>query len=241
MATTADKKMIYRGAPFAWVHEIAAGVVTELWRFNNLADAEYKLALAGAAAAGGENIDSLRSDGVTWRVPKVAKILSQIDETDITPAGTGEDATNKGEITITLLEAAIEANSDAAFMEELNSKLNSKFLITIATGFSYAAAEVSKKPDGFVHMIGKISTELTRKYAGNTVSNIVLNFKSYKNTDEDVDEESLMPEGDDLFTAITWKLGGAGDPDITPPPIIEADATAILAGEIVIVPNITYT
>ena len=239
MPTTTDKKIILTGSPFAWVHKINAGALTELWKFNNLQSSTYKI-LKPDSSASSDNIDINRADGAIWRFPKTNLILSGIDETDITPAGTSSDATNKGEITLVVNEAPIESNSWTAFIKQLKDNIDAKFLITIGTGYSHKARTDAalRKPDGFIHMIGKINNDLEQQLNNNPAS-ISITFVSYKNSG--LDEEDLT--GSSLFTAITWKLGGTGkDVDgIKPPDIISGDAQKLLEGDVVIVTNITYS
>ena len=239
MPTTTDKKIILTGSPFAWVHKIDAGDLTELWKFNNLQSSTYKI-LKPDSSASSDNIDINRADGAIWRFPKTNLILSGIDETDITPAGTSSDATNKGEITLVVNEAPIESNSWTAFIKQLKDNMDAKFLITIGTGYSHKARTDAalRKPDGFIHMIGKINNDLEQQLNNNPAS-ISITFVSYKNSG--LDEADLTVEN--LFTAITWKLGGTGkDVDgIKPPDIISGDAQKLLEGDVVVVTNITYS
>ena len=239
MPTTTDKKIILTGSPFAWVHKINAGALTELWKFNNLQSSTYKI-LKPDSSASSDSIDINRADGAIWRFPKTNLILSGIDETDITPAGTSSDATNKGEITLVVNEAPIESNSWTAFIKQLKDNMDAKFLITIGTGYSHKARTDAalRKPDGFIHMIGKINNDLEQQLNNNPAS-ISITFVSYKNSG--LDEADLTVEN--LFTAITWKLGGTGkDVDgIKPPDIISGDAQKLLEGDVVVVTNITYS
>lgn len=240
MPITADKKIILTGSPFAWVHKIANGDLTELWKFDNLQSSTYKIMKPGSEAGGGDNIDINRADGAIWRFKKVNLILSGEDETDITPADASSDATSKGEITLVINEAPIEANSWSSFIKDLKSNLDSKFLITIGTGFSHKARTDStlRKPDGYVHMIGKINNDIEQQL-NNSPTSVSITFVSYKNSGLEVADLTAAT----LFTPITWKLGGTGKDvsGIKPPTISTTDASKLLEGDIVVVPNINYT
>ena len=240
MPTSSDKKIILTGSPFAWVHKIDAGAITELWKFNNLQSSTYKILKPGSSAQSSDNIDINRADGAIWRFPKTNLILSGVDETDITPAGSSSDATNKGEITLVTNEAAIESNSPTAFIKSVKDNLDSIFMITIGTGYSHKARTdlTLRKPDGFIHMIGKINNDLEQQL-NNSPTSLTMTFVSYKNST--IEETDLTVTS--LFTAITWKLGGTGkDVDgIKPPDIISGDAQKLLLGEVVVVTNITYS
>lgn len=238
MPTTTDKKIILIGSPFAWVHKISSGALTEFWKFDNLQSSSFKISKPDVASTG-DNIDINRADGAIWRFKKINLVLSGETEEDITPADASSDASNKGEITLVLNEAPNEANSWTAFIKQLKDNLDVKFLVTIGTGFSHKARFDSalKKPEGFVHMIGKINTDVEQQLNNNPAS-LSLTFVSYKNSG--LNEADLTAV--DLFTGITWKLGGSGDvTGIKPPVITSQDAQKLLAGDIVIVTNITYS
>jgi len=240
MPTTADKKIILTGSPFAWIHKIENGNISELWRFDNLQSSTYKILKPGSSSQGSENIDINRADGVIWRFPKTNLILSGEDESDITPADASSDASNKGEITLVINEAPIEANSWTAFIKELKDNMDAKFLITIGTGYSHKARTDAtlRKPDGFIHMIGKINNDLEQQLNNNPAS-ITITFVSYKNSGLEATDLTAVS----LFTAITWKLGGTGKDieGIKPPDILSTDAERLLTGDIVVVTNITYS
>lgn len=240
MPTTTDKKIILTGSPFAWVHKIDAGALTELWKFNNLQSSTYKILKPGSSASSSDNIDINRADGAIWRFPKTNLILSGIDETDITPAGTSSDATSKGEITLVANEAPVESNSWTAFVKAVKDNMDGKFLLTIGTGYSHKArTDVTlRKPDGFIHMIGKINNDLEQQL-NNSPASLTMTFVSYK--DSTLEETDFT--GTNLFTAITWKLGGTGkDVDgIKPPDIISGDAQKLLEGDVAVITNIVYS
>ena len=240
MPITTDKKIILTGSPFAWVHKIDAGALTELWKFNNLQSSTYKILKPGSSASSSDNIDINRADGAIWRFPKTNLILSGIDETDITPAGTSSDATSKGEITLVANEAPVESNSWTAFVKGVKDNMDGKFLLTIGTGYSHKArTDVTlRKPDGFIHMIGKINNDLEQQL-NNSPASLTMTFVSYK--DSTLVETDFT--GTSLFTAITWKLGGTGkDVDgIKPPDIISGDAQKLLEGDVAVITNIVYT
>lgn len=240
MPTSTDKKIILTGSPFAWIHKIENEDLSELWKFNNLQSSTYKILKPGSSSQGSENIDINRADGAIWRFPKTNLILSGEDESDITPADASSDASNKGEITLVINEAPIESNSWTAFIKQLKDNMDAKFLITIGTGYSHKARTDAtlRKPDGFIHMIGKVNNDLEQQL-NNSPASITITFVSYKNSGLEATDLTAVS----LFTAITWKLGGTGKDieGIKPPDLLSTDAERLLTGDVVVVTNITYS
>lgn len=240
MPTTTDKKIILTGSPFAWIHKIEDEDLSELWKFNNLQSSTYKILKPGSSSQGSENIDINRADGAIWRFPKTNLILSGEDESDITPADASSDASNKGEITLVINEAPMESNSWTAFIKQLKDNMDAKFLITIGTGYSHKARTDAtlRKPDGFIHMIGKVNNDLEQQL-NNSPASITITFVSYKNSGLEATDLTAVS----LFTAITWKLGGTGKDieGIKPPDLLSTDAEKLLTGDVVVVTNITYS
>ncbi|MBX3043178.1 MAG: hypothetical protein KIT33_07680 [Candidatus Kapabacteria bacterium] len=240
MPTSTDKKIILTGSPFAWIHKIENEDLSELWKFNNLQSSTYKILKPGSSSQGSENIDINRADGAIWRFPKTNLILSGEDESDITPADASSDASNKGEITLVINEAPIESNSWTAFIKQLKDNMDAKFLITIGTGYSHKARTDAtlRKPDGFIHMIGKVNNDLEQQL-NNSPASITITFVSYKNSGLEATDLTAVS----LFTAITWKLGGTGKDieGIKPPDLLSTDAERLLTGDVVVITNITYS
>lgn len=232
MSTTTDKLIRLYGSPFAWVHLINAGALSELWKFDNLQNPSYKFTKPGTDT-GGENIDIQRADGAIIRFPKKSLILSGIDETDITPADASSDATSKGEITLVINEAPSSSASYTAFLKSIKDNYDKMFLITLGTGYSYQQSiSATRKPDGWAYMIGKINNDIEQTLDSNP-GTTTLTFVSYTNSGLDASDLTA----DDLFTTQKLKLGGTGkDVDGIKPKTISADdATKLLAGDIVIV------
>lgn len=241
MATTMDKRMIMKGGPFAYLYEASEGALSLAYTFDNLATGtQIVLPKADAAAASSNNLDATRADGAIIRFPAETLVVSGVDETDITPAEESTDATGKGRITIVTQEAPLPTtiNSWAAFMADLKSKHDSLFLLTVATGFAYGGATAgTPKVDGWARMLCKINNDLDFTF-GNQITALTLEFVSYKN-----------PLGDDAlaeidltgitFGNIAWK--GKGSVTVAAPVITSGEATSILAGDIVISPDMTYS
>lgn len=239
---TTDKKIILTGSPFAWVHLISynsatsSWVITEKWKFDNLQSSTYKILKPGTTTTGGENIDITRADGAIWRFPKTTLILSGINEEDITPPDASSDATNKGEITLVTNEAPINVNSWTDFIINLQTHLNSKFMVTIGTGYSHIGrTSGSRYPDGFVHMIGKINNDIEQQLSNNPVS---LSITFISCTNSGLAASALTGTG--LFTDISLKIGkGENDPKVKPDAITSNDESDLLSGDIVVVVKTT--
>ncbi len=235
---TTNKKIILKGFPYLSMQEIVAGAISPCYTFNNTKSVTCKLPAPSTSSSSSDNLDIVRSDGAIIRFPKTSLVLSGIDESDITPAAASSDATGKCEIDVVLNEAAVETNSMTAMFKALKEKRDSLWLVTIATGLSHEAETNAtlRKPDGFVHMIGKISNDIEQQYA-DAPTTLALNFVSYTNSG--LDEAKLTGV---VFTPVTWKKGGTGKDvtAITPPAITSEGAANLLAGDCEIVTNITY-
>lgn len=253
--TTTNKKIILTGTPFGWVHRVkfTAGnpqaqpptsdtySLEELWLFNNLQSSTYKILKPGTTSSSSNNIDINRADGGIFRFTKESLILDGVTEEDITPADTSADATNKGDITLVINEAPVDSNSWTAFIKDVKDHLDSMFMITIGTGFSHKSKNDAglRKPDGYIHMIGKINSDIEQQLSSNPTS-LTMTFVSTKNSGL---VEGAISEIEELFTAIVWKRGG-GDKDIDGilPPVIGADGEEILlTGDVLVVTNVTYS
>ena len=206
MPTTTNTKILLRGSPFAWIQKVTAGALAAKWSFNNLQSSTFKLPKASSSSSSSSNTDIKRADGAVWQFPKTNLTLDGITELDITPAAASSDATGLGEITIVINEAAVESNSWTAMLADIKANKDEIFLVTIGTGFSYKAGTdvTMKKPEGYIHMIGKISNDIDQQFNENPTS-ITLTFVSYTNSGlEAIDLTGAT------FTSLSWKVGGAG-------------------------------
>lgn len=232
MAWTSNQKIILSGTPFAWVHKITSGAISALWQFENLASSSYKITKPGSES-GGENIDITRADGAIIRFPKKSLIIDGKDGADITPADASSDATGKGEITLVINEAAKTSTSWTSFLKDIKTNFDSLFLVTIGTGYTYnQSVSAGRAPDGYVHMIGKINTDVEQTLDSNPAT-VSLTFVSYGNSGLDASDLSGA-----VFADLTLNLGGTGKDveSIKPASISAGDATILLDGDILIVP-----
>ena len=243
----ASQTWILTGTRFAWIHLIAAGAITEKWRFDTVQKSTAKFPKTGTDT-GGEKINILFFDGVTMQGPKETLILSLTElngasEKDITPIDASSDATNKCIINITVNAAPLESNSMSAFLADLVANKDALFFVTIGTGMSYEARNTTKKPEGYVHCICKLNNDIEANFDANH-NPLTLEFVSYKNPVVDpLTAGDLTPVTPTLCTEMTWKLGGT-DKDVAgiiPPTLSTPNETILFTGAPVIIPAITYS
>ena len=243
MSATMVNKIILTGSCIGWLHKIdeAAKTIVESYRFDNLQSSTYKLLKASSeSSSSGDKLEINRADTGVIQFPKPTLNIDPLTELAIVSSTGGSDATSKGEITLVTNEAPIESNSWTAFIKSLQGNMSAKFLITIGTGQSYKTLNdsASKKPDGFVHMIGILTTDIEQQLQNGAVT-LSMTFASQKIATDATVKTALTNAS--LFTAIEWKRGLAtGNPTVKPATIISADADTIIAGDILVLPNITY-
>jgi hypothetical protein len=238
-AETVPKRVIISNAPFGWIHKLAAGdpagSITELYRFDNLSDSEIKLTVAEASGSG-DNVDIKRGDGAVWRFSKFNIVLSGVDETDITPASQGSDASSKAVMTITTNEAPLPVTitSMTLWLKDLVAKKGDLLMITLPVGFTYDARTNQGKVDGFVRMLGKLNNDIDLK-TNDSPSTIALEFVSYKCTLAGVDDVLIEAA---TYTGIVWKGKAI---TITPPNLSVGDGDELIAGNVVFAQSATYS
>lgn len=233
------QKTILYGAPFAWLHLIDNGTISLVASFDNLASKPaITLPKSATEAAGGDNIDINRADTGIYRFKKDSPVIDGVTEELIAAASSGSDATGKGKISIVTNQAPLEVTftSWTKFIAFMKENLGKKWLITVPTGFSYTQRNSTKKPDGFVHMIGKISNDLSD---ANAPSTFQMDFDSYDITGTDCDSTDLPTTGFwGTAKKIVYKLGGGtNDVDIVVPEFISDDVDKLVAGDVAFVEN----
>lgn len=235
---TVPKRVIISNAPFAWIHRIQAGTpgtISELYRFNNLADGKIKIAVAEQSSSG-DNIDIKRGDGAVWRFSKFNLVLSGVDESDITPASQGADATGKCTVTLTTNEAPLPTtiNSMTLWLKDVVAKKGDLMMITVPVGFTYDGRTSQGKCDGWLHVLGKLNNDLELA-TNDSPSTISLEYVSYKCTLSGVTAEIIEAA---TFTGVTWKGKAI---TITPPSLSAGDGDVLMDGDIVLAADATYT
>jgi hypothetical protein len=246
--STTDKKMILMPTPVAWAFKItgattepvAAAAIVETYLFDNLAKGgkviDYN---PKGSEASGEFKDFIRNDGAIVRFPKFNLVLDGKDESDITPSDQASDATKKGRIELITNEAPLpnSINSMSAFiaMNKAEIKADTLWLIVVGVGYSWQSGfvETTPKVDGWVYMLGKMVNDIEIAQDDNFTQK--MDFDSYKCTLNDVDAALLEAA---TFTPITWK---GKNKTFQPVALTTADCTALLEGEVLLKPGITYS
>ncbi|MBE2188567.1 MAG: hypothetical protein KGZ71_09660 [Desulfobulbaceae bacterium] len=237
--TTTDKRIIISGAPFCYIHKLTEGVPSLLWTFDNLQNVQIVMPKADAAAQSSNNLDIQRGDGALFRFKAESLVLSGEDETDITPAEESSDATGKGKIVFTNNEAPLPTsiNSFTAWLKNAKDNMESLLLISIATGFTHHGKSTgTPKVDGWARMLCKLNSDIDFT-SGANASSIQLEFVSYKNP---VGADAIAAGALEAitFANIAWK-GKATN--IASPVITAPEEALLLAGDIVLSPDLTYS
>ena len=134
-------------------------------------------------------------------------------------------------------EAPIGATSWTAFIALLKANIAVKFLVCVPTGYSYdrLGTDATKKPDGYVYMIGKLTGNIEQALTGNPAS-VSLTFASQK-------ASNWTPPATLPYTGkgIEVKRGGTDFNIATtlnvPLTLTADDLTALKNGEVVIKEN----
>lgn len=246
MALTMKEKMIIQGCPIAWVFLLTTGTNSnddtfpELWAFDNLADGSAKKLKAGSSTTSGEFVEFGRCDGAKVQFDKEALTIDAVTETQKATDTGGADASGDAEITLVVNEPPVRSSntiaSNTAFLADVIAHKDDKVLIVMPTGYSYSrlGQGTSRKPDGFVYMFGKLTSDVEIKNSG--PSPITLTFASQK---ANFDKASMAFTG----LGILVKRGGSGYdvPAASNVPLdlsTQADIDALNDGLIVIKPNV---
>ena len=121
-----------------------------------------------------------------------------------------------------------------SFISLLKDLHGKEFVVTIATGHTHTSrVSATRKPDGYVHMIGKISNDIEQNLDSNAGS-ISLTFVGAENS---VFDQTNLVTAPLVFTEVTDKRGGTGKDKtgIKPAAITTEIATELIAGEVSLV------
>ncbi len=246
MALEAQKNMIIKGSPVAWMYKLtdsegsASDALELTYRFDNLNTQPVAKFISAGNAAGGENIDIARADGGIWRIAKENLVLDLLTENQVIDSGGGADASGLGEITIVTNEAPIASTPFegwTAFIADLIAKKDDKFLVIIPTGYSATRTGTgnSQKPDGYIYMIGKITNDI--EVGSSVPSSLTITFAAQKASDFGVTSKTFTSVTDGIMI----KRGGANyniAADKTVPVALgSTDFAELIKGKIIIKAN----
>lgn len=243
-----DKMIILKGVPLFWLSIIVGSTLVKKWTFRNVGNTTYKFPKSSSSSSSSkqEYVDIVAGDQMITRFKKQSLIIEGlsgdlfVDSENASIDAKGHEATGKAVITVVIQEAPLECTSWTSFTDELEEWLNStandgRVLATIGTGYNgYATATPNEyKPEGFAHIIGKITNDIDNQLGSSNATSLTLEIASYKATD--------IP--DEVFTAHTFEPilhrrgGGTNNITITPPKIASTKIAKLKSGRIVFTGN----
>lgn len=246
--------MIVTGASVAWCGLIAQGKGTA-FKVNNLAgdpagskfifdalvDASYK-PLLPAEQSSDSKIEKTIINGAKIQFKKREPIIN--GETGVVESG-GSSASDiiKGEISITTASKDVASASWSAFIAKVMANMGKYWFVCIPTGYTSAQLESSTpNADGFVMLIGRLSSDLDIKISPNEVQTVTLSFKSesvaaYETTGS---TEQMTDEEADTFFALDTNFllptltDYALDIEVNPPDIGATDGHILVKGGLLV-------
>jgi hypothetical protein len=189
------KQMPFKGVPIMWVFSLTmdslsqvTGMLTERWTFDNLQELTYKKIKSGSSTSTSDNLDINRIDNTIMRFPKESLIIDATNGTEVASDSGGTDASGLGEITAIINQTPLETaiTSWTAFIADLAAaqEAGTKFLIIAPTGYTYdgQGTGTSRKPDGYVYMIGSLSADIEQKQSNGAGIPVTVTFAAQKVT-----------------------------------------------------------
>lgn len=215
----AASKILIKGAPFAYllpINDAGTGFVetttgtTDIIGLNNIGDPTIKVPASEASTSSAEYIDVTRCDGAIVRFTKSNVIIDGSTGNAFQEASSGgTDASGLGEITL-IVNAAPDASGQdegdtallsiatfSKFYQYMKDNQNRKFLVIVATGFTYTGSGANKV-DGWAYMIGRLTNDLELTAGSGNAATLTLTFAANKAT------------GTGMATAIDNELGSTG-------------------------------
>ncbi len=189
----AASKILIKGAPFAYLLPIdGTGFVettpdtTDIIGLSNIGDPTIKVPASESSTSSAEYIDVTRCDGAVIRFTKSNVIIDGSTGNAFQEAsGGGSDASGLGEITL-IVNAAPEGGtgflsltSFSKFYQYMKDNQNRKFLVIVATGFTYTGSGASKV-DGWAYMIGRLTNDLELTAGSGNAATLTLTFAANK-------------------------------------------------------------
>jgi hypothetical protein len=238
--TQASKSQVLPvSCPLAFVHLVSAGALTLLWAFNKTQPGSFTVPMPGSSSSSGDVISIVNADGITFQASKETTVISLADDSDITPAASGSNATGYGKISLKpwAAPANLSPKTWANFQKSVADNKSSLFLISLATGITQQERVAVPQIDGWIRMLGKFDADLVFDNPDG-IKAITLSFASYK--DSTIDASDLTSAS--LYSpGVLWERGGLGDVSaVVAPTITNGEAADILLGKLVISPH-TYS
>lgn len=246
--------MIVTGTSVAWcglveqgkgtafkVNNLAGHPAAKKMFFDSLTEASYKLLLPSEQTSD-TKIETTLANGAKIQHKKYEPIIN--GDTGAVESGSTTSAdVVKGEITLVTSSADKDSASWSAFINKIKDNIGKYWLVCVPVGYtSGQLGGVTPNADGFVMLIGKLSTDLDFKVAANAVQTLSLAFKSESvaaystigSTTQMTDAEAdtffatdanfLLPDIEDVALGV----------DVNPPDIGSADGHILVKGGVVV-------
>jgi hypothetical protein len=230
----AASKILIKGAPFAYllpINDAGTGFVetttgtTDIIGLNNIGDPTIKVPASESSTSSAEYIDVTRCDGAIVRFTKSNVIIDGSTGNAFQEAsGGGSDASGLGEITLIVNAAPVGGTgfldllTFSKFYQYMKNNQNRKFLVIVATGFTYTGSGANKV-DGWAYMIGRLTNDLELTAGSGNAATLTLTFAANKATGTGmataIDDE-LDTTGISTFPALTYYNNANSDATYTP-------------------------
>lgn len=236
--------IIINGVPAAWAYPIddngTALSLLPLMKFDNISTPVigFPFSQDAAAAGGGENIDITRGDGAIIRFPRTSLIIDGRDETVISSAGgSSTDTAALGTIQFNALQADMDSANYTAFINKLKANRNNYWLLCVPLGENYErrhnASPTNPNAVGYAFLFGKLTGAFNLSVAPQTGAPLPLQWTGTKYGGSATGADAVIAAA--TFPKIPIKgvtpvFEPAPEPQ--PNPILAADATELLKGDI---------
>lgn len=160
------------------VYNLAGDSGAKKLNFDTLEKIAYKFTLP-AENTDASNIEVPLAIGTKITFPQITGTISGITEA-IESSSSSSSGINGGEITLNINGADMDSASWSVMIKKIVANLSKYWFIAIPTGYTYNSLKTAGTPnvEGFLFMIGKISSEISSEAAGNANSKLTLTFKS---------------------------------------------------------------
>lgn len=182
--------MIVTGTAVAWcglveqgkgtafkINNLVADPAAKKMTFDSLTEASYKLLLPTEQTSDAK-IETTLANGAKIQHKKYEPIINGDTGAIESGSSTSSDIV-KGEITIVTSSADKDSASWTAFVNKIKDNIGKYWFVCVPVGYTSGQLGATvPNADGFVMLIGKLSTDLDFKVAANAVQTVSLAFKS---------------------------------------------------------------